>query len=151
MSYLYKQLISSDTELLKKLLGVFAEVFAEPETYQGAVPRDAYLQELLKRPHFIALVALDGEAVIGGLAAYVLEKFEQERNEIYIYDLAVLAPHRRKGIATALIHTLQVMAKEKKAYVIFVQADPGDTPAIRLYESLGTKEDVYHFDILPTT
>ena len=30
--------------------------------------------------------------------------------------------------------------------MIYVQADRGDMPAIRLYESLGTKEDVHHFD-----
>jgi len=29
------------------------------------------------------------KTVVGGLAAYVLEKFEQQRREIYIYDLAV--------------------------------------------------------------
>ena len=34
------------------------------------------------------------------------------------------------------------------AYVIYVQADQGDVPAIRLYESLGTKEDVHHFDFI---
>jgi aminoglycoside 3-N-acetyltransferase I len=33
--------------------------------------------------------------------------------------------------------------------VIFVQADTGaeDIPAVRLYESLGTREEVLHFDI----
>jgi aminoglycoside 3-N-acetyltransferase I len=30
---------------------------------------------------------------------------------------------------------------------MYVQADRGDQPAIRLYESLGTREDVHHFDI----
>jgi aminoglycoside 3-N-acetyltransferase I len=30
--------------------------------------------------------------------------------------------------------------------VIYVQADQGDEPAIRLYSSLGTREDVLHFD-----
>ena len=30
---------------------------------------------------------------------------------------------------------------------MFVQADRTDPPAIRLYESLGTREDVHHFDI----
>ena len=39
------------------------------------------------------------------------------------------------------------MAARRRAYVIFVQADPGDMPAIRLYESLGVREDVHHFDI----
>jgi aminoglycoside 3-N-acetyltransferase I len=28
-----------------------------------------------------------------------------------------------------------------------VQADPPDAPAVALYESLGTREAVYHFDI----
>jgi aminoglycoside 3-N-acetyltransferase I len=31
--------------------------------------------------------------------------------------------------------------------VIYVQADRGDGPAIALYESLGTREDVHHFDL----
>ena len=33
------------------------------------------------------------------------------------------------------------------AYVIFVQADYGDDPAIALYTKLGIREDVMHFDI----
>jgi aminoglycoside 3-N-acetyltransferase I len=42
---------------------------------------------------------------------------------------------------------LRGLAARRKAYVIFVQADKADTPAIRLYESLGTKEEVLQFDI----
>jgi len=41
------------------------------------------------------------------LAAYELRKFEQERSEVYIYDLAVASAHRREGIATALIERLK--------------------------------------------
>jgi aminoglycoside 3-N-acetyltransferase I len=93
------------------------------------------------------VVVTDGDKVIGGLAAYELEKFEQDRREIYIYDLAVSEHHRRKGVATQLIDELRHVATRRRAYVIFVQADKGDIPAIRLYESLGTKEDVFHFDI----
>ena len=85
--------------------------------------------------------------MIGGLTAYVLDKFEQERKEIYIYDLAVLKEHRRRGIASKLIQKLRQVGKVLVAYVIFVQADKGDTAAIKLYESLGTREDVYNFDI----
>jgi aminoglycoside 3-N-acetyltransferase I len=147
MDYEYKQLSSSDLSLLKKLLKVFGEAFEDIPTYQNAVPGDAYLQSLLSKPHFMVLVAINGEEVIGGLAAYELEKFEQERREIYIYDLAVSEPFRRKGIATRLINELRQLARQRNVYVIFVQADQGDMPAIRLYESLGTKEDVHHFDI----
>jgi aminoglycoside 3-N-acetyltransferase I len=137
----------ADLPILKALLAVFGEAFGEPETYGARVPDDAYLRGLLGKPHFIALAALSGDEVVGGLAAYVLEKFEQARSEIYIYDLAVLEPHRRKGVATGLIRELQRIARESGAYVIFVQADPPDEPAIRLYQSLGTREDVLHFDI----
>lgn len=84
---------------------------------------------------------------LGGLAAYELRKFEQERSEIYIYDLAVAAAHRRQGIATALIAALARYAAACGARVLFVQADREDAPAIALYAKLGAREDVLHFDI----
>jgi aminoglycoside 3-N-acetyltransferase I len=148
MTYTYRCLSSADVDVLKDLLRVFGEAFNETGTYQGAVPSDDYLRRLLSRPHFIVLVALNDAEVVGGLAAYELEKFEQDRREIYIYDLAVAEEHRRRGIATKLIRELQWVARDRKAYVIYVQADREDDPAIRLYESLGTREDVHHFDIL---
>ena len=89
--------------------------------------------------------------VLGGLVAYELPKFEQARSEIYIYDLAVAEAHRRRGVATALIRRLQAIAAERGAWVIFVQADRGDDPAIALYSKLGTREDVLHFDIAPAS
>lgn len=134
-------------QFLKNVLGVFAQAFGEPETYQGAVPGDRYLIKLLKERCFIALAALFGDMVVGGLAAYELTKFEQERSEIYIYDLAVAEAHRRKGVAKSLILELKKIARERGAWVIFVQADRGDAPAISLYESLGKREEVYNFDI----
>jgi aminoglycoside 3-N-acetyltransferase I len=147
MDYEFKHLTQFDIGVLKSLLKVFGTAFNEEETYQGAVPSDGYLQSLLKKPHVIVVVARKGEEVVGGLAAYVLEKFERERSEIYIYDLAVAEEHRRRGVATGLIRALKPIARERGAYVIYVQADQGDTPAIRLYESLGTREDVHHFDM----
>jgi aminoglycoside 3-N-acetyltransferase I len=147
VSYDYKQLTPSDLPLMKGLLAMFGEAFGERETYQGAVPDDGYLRALLEKRHFIAVAAVDGDDVIGGLAAYELEKFERARSEIYIYDLAVAEAHRRRGVATEVIRTLQRIARARGAYVIYVQADPGDDPAIRLYQSLGTRQDVHHFDI----
>jgi aminoglycoside 3-N-acetyltransferase I len=147
VAYEYRNLSVADVPLMRQLLAVFGEAFNEPHTYQPGVPGDDYLKRLLGRPHFIALAALDGDDVVGGLAAYELEKFEQARSEIYIYDLAVSEPHRRRGIATGLIRMLQGIAKQRGAWVIFVQADPGDDPAIRLYTSLGIREDAHHFDI----
>src|SRR5688572_22282167 len=105
--YTYRHLSAADVPLLKDLLRVFGEAFGDIDTYQHAAPSDAYLSALLAKPHFIAVAALDGETVVGGLAAYQLDKFEQDRREIYIYDLAVLEAHRRRGIATGTINTLR--------------------------------------------
>jgi aminoglycoside 3-N-acetyltransferase I len=111
-------------------------------------PSNAYLGDVLAKDHVVALAAFAGSDLIGGLVAYELDKLEQERREFYIYDLAVAADHRRMGIATALIAHLREIAAERGGWVIFVQADYGDDPAISLYEKLGYREEVLHFDIL---
>jgi len=129
------------------MLTMFGEAFDEVATYSGSRPSAAYLERLLGNQCFIALAAMKGDEVVGGIAAYELLKFEQERSEIYIYDLAVANAHRREGIATALILELKKTAASRGAYVIFVQADRGDAPAVALYTKLGTREDVLHFDI----
>lgn len=139
----------TDLARLRDLMLVFANAFEDHESYQSAIPSDEYLNRLLAREDFIPLVAVADGKVVGGLAAYVLQKFEQERSEIYIYDLAVDEKCRRQGIATGLINKLREIAREIGAWVIYVQADHGDDPAIKLYESLGAREDVLHFDILP--
>jgi aminoglycoside 3-N-acetyltransferase I len=145
--YTYWQLTRTDVSLLKDLLRVFGEAFGEVDTYQQSVPSDDYMARLLGKQHFIAVVAMKSEEVVGGLAAYQLDKFEQDRREIYIYDLAVVDGHRRRGVATGMIGELRRIASERNVYVIFVQANVEDGPAIALYESLGTKETAHHFDI----
>jgi ribosomal protein S18 acetylase RimI-like enzyme len=141
----------ADIPAMREVLAVFGEAFEDVPTYRQAQPDDSYLDDLLSSPSFIAIAAFSGEPeqVVGGLAAYVLRKFEQARSEIYIYDLAVLEAHRRRGIATAMIEELRKIASARGACVIFVQADHGDDPAISLYSKLGIREDVLHFDILP--
>jgi aminoglycoside 3-N-acetyltransferase I len=142
-----RQLVADDVGLMEALLTTFGEAFDDVDTYTKACPSPAYIGRLLSSEYFIAVVALHNASVIGGIAAYELRKFEQERSEIFIYDLAVAATYRRKGIATALIRKLKEIAATRGAYVVVVEADAGDTPAIELYSKLGVREDVLHFDI----
>ncbi|HFB0255856.1 AAC(3)-I family aminoglycoside N-acetyltransferase [Pseudoxanthomonas sp.] len=137
----------SDLGLMRGMLRMFGREFDDMPTYTAAPPDDAYLGRLLARDTFIAVAAVQGDAVVGGLAAYVLPKFEQARSEVYLYDLAVADAYRRRGIATALIAELRRIAAAQGAWVVFVQADYGDDPAVALYTRLGTREDVMHFDI----
>lgn len=144
---LIRQLSAADLPLMRQLLKLFGETFSDPETYGAAPPDDTYLSRLLADENFICIAAVENRVVVGGLAAYVLRKFERARSEVYIYDLAVAEQHRRKGVATDLIRVLQAVAKDRGSYVIFVQADKTDDAAIALYTKLGAREDVLHFDI----
>lgn len=143
-----ERIAATDVASMHAANQLFNEVFAE-EAYHGLGPGDDYLRRLLADDKFIALVArIDGE-MVGALAGYELVKFEAERSEIYVYDLAVREEHRRCGVATALIEALKPIARHKGAWMIFVQADPRDAPAVTLYDKLGVREEVYHFDISP--
>lgn len=143
------RLTPRDTAMLRALLAVFGRAFDDVERYTAQQPDEAYLERLLASETFVAVVARAGDEVIGGLAGYVLPKFEQARSEFYLYDLAVDEAHRRRGVASAVIAELRRIAAARGFSVIFVQADLGDDPAIALYTKLGTREDVLHFDITP--
>jgi aminoglycoside 3-N-acetyltransferase I len=147
MSFSIRRLMSADVMLMEAMLTTFGEAFEEADTYTGARPSTDYLERLLGSKHFIAVAALKDDTVVGGLTAYELQKPERERSEIYIYDLAVATASRCEGVATALIEELKTLAVTRGAYVIFVQADCGDAPAIALYSKLGTRAQVLHFDI----
>jgi aminoglycoside 3-N-acetyltransferase I len=142
-------LSAAEVDAYRGMLALFAEAFADAATYTARQPDDRYVRSLLGDPGFLALVAVSGKTVIGGLAGYVLRKFEQPRSEFYIYDLAVAEAHRRRGVATALIRELQRVCAQRDIHVVFVQADYGDDAAVALYTRLGTREDVMHFDIDP--
>ena len=154
-----RRLGAADLDAMRVLNAVFARAFEDPAHYLDTPPGDAWLAEQLAAPHVVALAAERDGAIVGGLVAYELpkleqarrelDKFERARREYYIYDLAVDEAHRRRGVATALIGWLQDYAVTCGAWVIYVQADHGDDPAVALYTKLGVREDVMHFDIPP--
>ena len=144
-----RRLRRENFELTPAWRAMFGKAFGDESTYCAKPPSRFYVERLLADHSFIAIAATMGAEVIGGAAAYELRKFEQERSEIYLYDLAVDERYRRRGVARAMISRLQEIARDSGAWVIFVQADHGDTAAIDLYESYGPREEVLHFDIPP--
>ncbi len=146
-SFTVQRLGPDDVALARELNSLFGRAFDDAATHEGAPPSDAYLRAWLGKDHVYAIVAMVEGRIVGGLVAYVLEKLERERSEAYIYDLAVDEAHRRQGIATAVIDDLRARCAERGVWVVFVQADYGDDPAIALYTKLGTREEVLHFDL----
>jgi aminoglycoside 3-N-acetyltransferase I len=144
-----RRLTTGDVEAARDLNALYADAFADHETYRRDHPDDAWLARQLAKDAIILLVARIDGRIVGGLTAYELPKFEAARSEIYLYDLAVCANVRRRGVATALITELQHIAADIDAWAVFVQADYGDDPAVALYTKLGVREDVMHFDLPP--
>lgn len=144
-----RRLGRGDEELFRAMNALFADVFEDHDSYGAAPPSNAYVEARLADPTFVAVIALDGGEIIGALAAYELRKFERERSELYIYDLAVRQGRRRQGVATALIDEVRRHARDIGAWTVYVQADPPDAPAVALYTKLGRPEHVLHFDITP--
>ncbi|MEL7277269.1 MAG: GNAT family N-acetyltransferase [Pseudomonadota bacterium] len=145
--YTIRRLGPGDVDPFRQMLTCFAIGFEDEANYVTNPPSDAYIADRLADGGFIPLVAEERGEVIGALCAYVMQKFEQERAEIYVYDLAVLPDHQRKGVATGLFTALKPISREAGAWVIYVQTDHDSEPAIALYTGLGTREDVLHFDI----
>ncbi|MXO97751.1 GNAT family N-acetyltransferase [Altererythrobacter xixiisoli] len=141
---------TGDDAQYRALNCLFADVFDDRESYLSDPPYDDYVARLLAMPHVVALIARDDAGtLIGGLVGYELPKLEQRRSEFYIYDLAVVENHRRRGVATALIEAMRAVARAAGGWAVFVQGDYGDDAALALYDKLGEREAVLHFDIAP--
>ncbi len=78
-----KRIAASETHLMDQMLDMYAVAFGDDAYFSGKRPGRDYTRRLLETESFVALVALHGGRVIGGLAAYELAKFEQERSEFY--------------------------------------------------------------------
>ncbi|MEZ4826071.1 MAG: GNAT family N-acetyltransferase [Bacteroidia bacterium] len=139
-----KCLVDSDLPLFLELIRLFEEVF-EMENF--AMPPETHLQQLLRKPGFMAFVAQKNGAVVGGLTAYVLDQYYSLKPLAYIYDLAVAVPLQRQGIGKALIEAINQHCREQGFEEIFVQADRVDDYALSFYRSTRPtgEEDVLHF------
>ncbi len=142
-------LTSQDVAEFQQLLSVFETVF-EMENINR--PDISHLQRLLANESFFSVVALSGNAVVGGLTGYILEQYHSVKPLAYIYDLAVLTAYQRKGIGKELMKYTHEYCRQKGYQAMFVQAEKIDDYAIDFYRLTNptTEEQVVHFTyVLP--
>lgn len=142
-----RQLRPDDATLFDGLLDLFAAAFDETDIPPAKRPSAAYRRALLDRPGIVVLVAASGDEVIGGLVAHELPMIVQAGSELYIYDLAVAEPFRRRGIATALIAAAAAVARDRGASAMFVQTEADNAAAAALYSRISHAEPVLQFDL----
>jgi aminoglycoside 3-N-acetyltransferase I len=140
------QLTKKDTVLFGELITLFKKVFEDSDKQN---PSQFYLEDLLSKTDFFAIVVLHNDKVIGGVTGYELQKYYKAESEFFIYDLAVDPSHQRLGIATRLLEKIKEICYLRQINSIFVDAHSEDHEAIRFYESLGhgQGEEVTQFTI----
>lgn len=142
---IYHRLGPHDSSQARVLISLFDQVFEEPT--RPLLSEEALLARLADDRVWV-LVAMDHNKVVGGLVGYELPKFETQRSELYLYDLAVASAHQGQGIGRGLIDALITQVESTDIWAVFVQADLGDEVPNALYQSYGyEQEKVHHYDL----
>ncbi len=143
-TYNIQRVTPNQVEYFKALVDLFTDVFEEDG---NNLPSTGYLKTLLEQQHFIVLVALSNETVVGGITGYEIKKYYNETSELFIYDLAVHSDFRRHGIGKKLMNKLQSLYRNSDLKELFVLAEKADENAVRFYQSTGGRSmDVISFD-----
>jgi len=134
-----RRLGPGDEAIATQMFEVMAAVFEEDD--QGPAEDEPLREDdvisLLRRGDFWAVVATEGELVVGGLTAHALPMTRSRTKELFIYDLAVRADRQRRGVGRALVGELRKLARAEGIETAFVPADNEDTHALEFYRAVG--------------
>lgn len=87
----------------------------------------------------LLLVGYYENQIAAFLTAYKLQKFDNKKSEVLLYEIGVNEQLRRKGIATALIEKLKEWSRKLGAVEIWVLTEQTNDAAKALYLSCGGK------------
>ncbi|HEX6928333.1 MAG TPA: GNAT family N-acetyltransferase [Gammaproteobacteria bacterium] len=131
-----RRLGRDDIDAARRVFRLMAAAFEE--TFESL--SDSYLENLLGRPDFWMIAAFAGDEPVGGLTAHTLPMTHSESAEIFIYDVAVHAGFRRKGVGRLLLEALRTLAAGANVRELFVAADVEDVHALDFYRALDGHE-----------
>ena len=87
------------------------------------------------------LVAEDeNPAAVGFAVALLLERWDGRRH-VFLYEIEVEAACRSQGYGRALVEELERMARAAGAYEMWVETEPDNVAASRLYEACGAERE----------
>ncbi|WAZ20143.1 GNAT family N-acetyltransferase [Streptomyces cinnabarinus] len=125
----------ADAKLLAGLLG-------EVESYYGGTDTPAdedQVRAALFGPQPVAtvLIARDGDDVLGFASYSFLWPAAGADTSIYLKELFVRAPHRRRGVAGELMNAVRYAGRAAGCSRLEWTADADNPPALDFYEALG--------------
>jgi ribosomal protein S18 acetylase RimI-like enzyme len=87
------------------------------------------------------LLAFEDTIPVGFLTAHRLQRFDNRKAEVLLYEIGVHPNYRRKGIGKALINETKKWSSEVEAAEIWVLTEKTNPGAMSLYQSSGGKEE----------
>lgn len=98
-----------------------------------------YMRRFLSNDSNYFLVAFEKEKPVGFILGYRLERVDTLQPMMFLYEIEVLEPYRKKGIAKAFVNEFHKICKEHNYLKMFVITNESNLPAMRLYQSTGGK------------
>lgn len=85
----------------------------------------------------VFLVAFVGHRAVGFLRGTCLNQPHTARPQMFLYEIEVERPYRRRGIGAGLVREFLAVSRERDCEEAFVFTDPANRAAVRLYRSTG--------------
>jgi GNAT superfamily N-acetyltransferase len=124
-------LLMQTTRQLADMHGMGHRFTATTERYEDAL--------FASHPIIGALIAEDDGSFAGSVVWHRSFSTNSAREIIYLEDIVVLEPHRRKGVAKALMKELARFAIARDTYAIYWLMAGWNAEAAAFYESLGAE------------
>lgn len=127
----------ADARAVVMLLDAYASDPAGGSEPLSDYARANLVPELAARPQAYSILAFDGDVPVG--LVNCIEGFStfKCRPLVNVHDVAVLASHRGRGIAEAMLREAERVARERGAVKMTLEVLSGNTPALCLYQRVG--------------
>jgi ribosomal protein S18 acetylase RimI-like enzyme len=94
-------------------------------------------RRFLSEPTHHLLIAYDGGGAPVGFVSGVETTHPDKGTEMFLYELSVDPPARRRGVGSTLVETLGALARERGCYSMWVLADADNEAALATYLRAG--------------
>ena len=121
-----RRLGPGDEELVHAAAGLFDDA-----------PKADATQRFLREPTHHLLIAYDDGARPVGFVTGVETTHPDKGTEMFLYELGVDGPARRRGVGRALVQALLALARERGCYGMWVATDTANEAAVATYRGAG--------------
>jgi len=116
-----------------------ATAAAGAELFDGALQEEATARFIASPTHHL-LLAYDGDRPVG-MVSGVETTHPDKGAEMFLYELGVVEDARRRGVATALVNALAMLARDRGCYGMWVAVDADNAAALATYGGAGAHEE----------